>query len=314
MTTGGGLSRWGAVLLLACNGCSLLYERLPPSASDSSTSNAPSSSTSREQGPREKPCPRDGFWSPLFDTTWALGGLGWVLYADDKAKGTDSVPAHQDGFAYYPEQPGTPGDNGSAVQAARIWGYGSMAFFAASAIYGYVVEGSCASYRNRREQEAKGADNAEPARHGFPGSVLQFRFGMTQAEAGNACESSGRVFHVDGAGARCVNAPGSTSAPEIRIRYTLGTPSEITVIYRASRQGLNEQYRVLNASLRGFYGDPQVARPNLSAACAPSLERCLAAGEHPDGPVWHWPIGNIEIAPVWRDDQALIELRYTREE
>jgi hypothetical protein len=77
---------------------------------------------------------------------------------------------------------------------------------------------------------------------------------------------------------------------------------------------LNEQYRVLNASLRGFYGDPQVARPNLSAACAPSLERCLAAGEHPDGPVWHWPTGNIEIAPVWRDDQALIELRYTREE
>jgi hypothetical protein len=30
--------------------------------------------------------------------------------------------------------------------------------------------------------------------------------------------------------------------------------------------------------------------------------------------VWHWPNGSIEVSPIWRDEQALIELRYTREE
>ena len=100
----------------------------------------------------------------------------------------------------------------------------------------------------------------------------------------------------------------------MRIRYTLGTPSEITVVYHASPQRLNEQYRVLNTSLREMYGEPQVVSPTFSAACTGSLEQCLAAGEHPQGPVWHWPTGNIEIAPVWLDEQALIELRYTREE
>ncbi len=99
----------------------------------------------------------------------------------------------------------------------------------------------------------------------------------------------------------------------MRLQYSLGTPSEITVVYHAPQSGLNEQFRTLNDSLLGFFGAPQVPA-QLSAACNASLEQCLAAGEHPHGPAWHWPKGSIEIAPLLQGEQALIELRYVRAE
>src|SRR4051812_47847665 len=147
---GDGLSRWGTLLLLlGCSGCSFLFERFPPSTEASTTPSARVATSSWESGPRESRCARDGFWNPLFDATWVVGGAAWAVYAHDKSSGTDPVPAHREGSTYYGEQPGRPGDNGTAIQAARIWGYSSMVFFAASAIYGTVVEASCAAYRNR---------------------------------------------------------------------------------------------------------------------------------------------------------------------
>lgn len=302
--------RWSVLIfMLGCDGCSFVNERFPPS-----TPAAPAESLASEPRRRTKPCPRDGFWSPVLDTVSVAAGLTWVLYANKRAESRPYVPAHYDNNRYYPEQPGEAGDNGELTKAARYWGYGSMLVFGASAIYGYLVEGSCLSYRNRIEHDSTAVPSNEPARAVFPGAVLQFKFSMALAEAGNACENSGRVFQVDGNAARCVNAPGSLDTSEMRLRYSLGTPSEITVIYHVPSKGLSAQYRRLSDSLGGFYGEPQIAAPSLPAACAATLEQCLAAGEHPRGPVWHWPNGSIEVVPMWRDEQALIEIRYTREE
>ncbi len=305
-------------MALTCTGCSFLNERFPPS-----TPYDASALPARDpEHPHAKPCPRDGFWSPVADTISTAAGLTWVLYADQKAKGQDYVPPSYDSQGNYsPGQPSEPGADGGLVKAERIFGYSAMVLFGASAIYGAVVEGVCSSYRNRLASEASAPPSkaalpvsaAPTAPQGFPGAVLQFGFEMTPAQAGVACADSGRVYRVEGTVAHCAPAPGALSQSEVRIQFSLGTPSEITVVYRAPAAGLNEQYRSLHASLSRYYGVPQVAA-ELSAACTTSLEQCLAAGEQPHGPTWHWPKGSIEIAPVWQNEQALIELRYARAE
>ena len=318
-----GFSGWCAVLGLVCGGCSFVNERMPPSTENDAAVNSKggvwSESVNAGVSPEStrvhpKYCPSDGIWSPVADTVSTIAGLSWVLYANSQAQGQEYVAPEFDSRGETIGQPTKPGADPGVVRAERIFGYSSMVLFGASAIYGYIVEGACASYHKRIAQATGAADvKVQPARHGFPGSVLQFGFGMTIAETGTACQSSGRVFRLDGARAECLPKPGTASTSEVRIQYALGTPSQITVVYHAPRAGLSEQYRVLNASLRESYGAPQVAA-GFSASCTASLEQCLAAGEHPSGPVWHWPNGSIEVAPVWQGERALIELRYTREE
>ncbi len=313
MTSGGGLTLGCVALAIAGSGCSFLNERVPPS-----TPASPDAVRSLDPDhPRQRPCPSDGFWSPVADTVSTAAGLTWVLYANKQAKGQDYVPPSYDTQGNFsPGQPSEPGTDSGLVKAERIFGYSSMVLFGASAIYGYVVEGACYSYRKRLSGEASASappPQAAPALLGFPGSVLEFSFEMTPAQAGVACTNGGRVWKVEGSLAHCTAAPGSVRTSEVRLRYSLGTPSEITLVYRAPQSGLNEQFRVLDTSMRKFYGAPQLAA-NLPAACSASLEQCLAAGEHPVGPAWHWPKGSIEIAPIWRDEQALIELRYVRAE
>ena len=174
-----------------------------------------------------------------------------------------------------------------------------------------VFSGALVVAKASKQKSAPAA--AKSSRPSFPRSVLQFSFAMSLSEVGNACENSGRLAHVRGALVDCTAKPGAADTSDVRIRFSAGKPAQITVIYHAPRAGLNAQYDALSGSLQTQYGRAQVPAPKWPAACSASLAACLAASEHPGGPVWHWPNGSIEVVPELRDGEALIDLKYTPE-
>lgn len=187
--------------------------------------------------------------------------------------------------------------------------------FGASAIYGYVVEGRCAQLRKKQEI-AKDAASAPavPNRPNFPGSVFGYGFRMQRGDLVQLCLSKNGQWTMEGAAFVCRQKVESTATPEVRIAFQLGVPSEIRTIFSGSVQTKNRDYQALASGLRKSYGPPQVEGETLSAACQASLAQCLESGERPKGPVWHWASGTIELAPMWADERALLEIRYTLEE
>jgi len=234
------------------------------------------------------------FWYPVADTVSAAASATWVVRANDELE-THSHDSETDVW-----------------RASRIAGWVGVGLFGASAIYGYIVEGRCAQLRKNHEL----AVAAPPVsnRPNFPASVFGFGFQMPRGDLVQLCLSKGAEWTMDGAVGTCRAKSEASASPEIRLTFQLGTPSEIRTIFTGSAQTKNRDYQALASGLRKSYGAPQVEAAALSSACQASLAQCLESGERPKGPVWHWATGSIELTPIWADERAVLEIRYTLEE
>jgi len=283
---------WGVGgLLLSCVGCSFVSEQPPPEVP-----------THYAQG--EKPCKPDNIWNPIADTASTIASVTWVIWANQKISAAES-DANAAKIAD-PYDSHTPDD--ASYKWARAAGYGGIALFAASAIYGYVIEAQCASYRRARNPQA--GEKPSATRHGFPSSVLDFPWSVDLGGAERICRARGQDWAVEGSVGLCQSQTSSAAHPDVELEFELGHPTSIVVIYRSAPQTINENYDQVFADLKRAYGEPQTAAAHVSPACASSLSRCLEAGERPQGPLWSWSGGSIELAPVWQEDHALLELRY----
>ena len=234
------------------------------------------------------------FWYPVADTISAAASATWVVRANNE------LETHSED------------SEGGIWRASRIAGWAGIGLFSASAIYGYVVEGRCAQLRKNREIAA--TTGPVSTRREFPGSVLGFGFHMPEGDLAQLCMSKNAEWSKNGAVGYCRPRGESTANPEVRITFELGKPAEIRTIYVGAAATKNRDYRSLADGLRKSFGSPQVEGAPLSAACQASLSACLEAGERPKGPVWHWAAGTIELAPMWADERAVLEIRYTAEE
>jgi len=240
------------------------------------------------------------WWYPLGDTVSTVASVTWIVRANNELETAGE-------------------DQASLWHATRVAGWAGVGLFGASAIYGYVVEGRCAQLRKNHELEVSAASAAAsapstPNRANFPGSVFGFGFRMQRGDLVQLCLSKNGQWTVEGAVGVCRQKVESSSFPEVRIGFQLGVPSEIRTIFSGSVQTKNRDYQALASGLRNSYGPPQVEGAALSPSCQASLAQCLESVERPKDPVWHWPSGTIELTPIWVDQRALLEIRYTSED
>lgn len=269
---------FGCVVVgLLCAGCSFTM-RTPPSEPAKRTAHA-----AKECG---------GIVYPIFDTVSVAAGVTWVVRAEqDEAAGR------------------------AEHEAERIAGYGIIGLFGAAAMYGYVVEVRCASLRREVAlRKARVFADVAGERDGFPGGVFGFRFDMSESQAQQTCSGSQGTWKPSSAVAVCEPRLRSAAHPALRLHFELGALSRMTVLYDVSADRTRQRYDQLYAALRNAYGKPQVERKPLRGQCASSLWRCLENGQRLVGPAWHWPDGSIELAPVWEQSRAILELRYSRQE
>ena len=281
---------FGSLSLWSCLGCSFLGEQPPPDVP-----------THYARG--EKPCKPSNIQYPIADTLSTLAGVTWVIWANQKIDDADAAAKAADPY-------GNDNPDDTSYKVARAAGYGAIGIFAAAAIYGFVIEGQCASYRHSKA--APSSPNGGASTHGFPISVLDFAWNTDSVHAAQTCAARGQQWFLEGSVGLCQSKVPSAAHPDVKLEFELGHPARIVVLYRSAPQAMNENYQQILGGLRKTYGAPQTDAAHISTACASSLAQCLADGEHPQGPRWSWANGSIELAPVWQEDQALLELRYTR--
>ncbi len=298
--------RWAVAVTLvhACVGCSLV-SMAPPGA--------PGMTSAKNNRERCK-----NIWYPLADTASALAGVAWIVRAnDDEAlNGPEHTTTDCSSYGGNVCTETTYGSHhDDTYKYERVAGYSILVAFAASAIYGYAVTAECDAHNKARVASLATQDTpAERPRHGFPDSVEGFSFALQAAQAAQLCASKGETWELQGSTGSCKPAAESATNPDVRLEFELGAPTTIVLTYHPTPAAVSKNYGALYASLLGFYGAPQVKPGGVSTACAASLGQCLADGESPTGPVWHWAGGTIALSPIWKDDRAVLELRYSREE
>src|SRR3954471_20043003 len=155
------------LLLLSSTGCSLINERPPPSS--------PAERTSRVAAK----C--SDYQFPLADAISVVASITWIVYANEKIADNEPKPDRYEtnpfGQAQYvPASSGDP-SNVTNFKWLRASGYGALALFGVSAIYGSVIEMQCQALK----QELAAKNNHQPlvvsSKHpAFPASVLGFSF------------------------------------------------------------------------------------------------------------------------------------------
>lgn len=285
-------------------GCSFIYSR-PPASSPAEGAAAASTSNSRSR----KGC--GDYINPLYDLTWVAGGLGWVLTAnrlEDRSRPRTYV-ATADGLS------GSSGAATKDYQWLRDVGYGQMAFFGASTLWGLYVEMRCAEARKALLGESA-AEKAKARNKGaFPNVVLGFTLGMPAAQAESACRAQPGEYVADDAGATCTSHPQAPAAANhVRLRFSLGALSEVIVFDTPPANQLGKAYDELYATLNTKYGAPQIDRSPLPNACQSGLEACLEQGVTVKGAKWFWPKGSVSLTPIWHAEHAEIDVRYAPED
>ena len=152
--------------------------------------------------------------------------------------------------------------------------YGTTALFALSAIYGWVVEAQCATLRREVAGDEPKIAVASAKQAPFPRSVLEFDFRYRPAQAAQLCSARGATWSFEQNVGLC-RWPGRTTKPSVQVAFELGVPSHISVIYEAADAQLPTVYAALAASMRKYYGQPQVDAASPSATCATTLASCL---------------------------------------
>jgi len=255
----------------------------------------------------------------LADTISTAASVTWIIYANRKIEENEpKAEAYTNnqfgGVDYSPASDGSPSDV-TSFKWLRAGGYVSLGLFAASAIYGWVVEGQCHALRQElAANKAPKEQDVSPTRQPFPASVLDYSFEFRPDQAQQHCFAQGRHWSLQGSVGVCKSERPSTERPTVQLDFELGTPSRITVSYPTPAEQLIRSSRVLEASVTKIYGPPQAQAAPLSASCTASLAGCLQDGERPAGPTWRWARGSIAISSSWKDDGAWLELHYQRAE
>jgi hypothetical protein len=283
---------------LAClgMGCSFVSSTLPPSAPDQRTFNA------------AKSCGLVSY--PLLDTISSVAGFTWVAYAN-KAEEQSSSKTYRlnwDGTTTLESQGPPTVDYG----VVRIFGYLTIAAFAASSLYGYYATIQCSNWRREIAARKSTTSDAVAPQANPPKDFGGYTFGMTQAEAEQICTTNRHAWQLEGAIGVCSPPAQSSSAHPARLEFQWGGLRMITVVRHVSGEQLAKYYDQLYTAMRTTYGTPQVDREALVGMCNGALAECMKKGEKPKGPIWSWPTLTIELQPVWRGDRALLEERYTR--
>lgn len=296
------VASWSLACGWLCMGCSFLYSRPPPSGP---VEGAGAARASNPNIGSRKGCDAA---NPIYDLTWVAGGIGWVLLANRLEE-----PPSQPAGTTSPIDADTPPHKD--YSGLRYVGYGQMAFFGASTLWGLYVVARCSGARNaerRANAAAAAADQEKSRRKGdLPSAVLGFTFGMTGAQAESACRSQLRDYLVDGALATCTSR---TTPDNARLHFSFGALSEVTAYYQPPREQLAKYYDQLYLTLISKYGPPQADRVPLSAECQTALADCLERGVTVKGPAWAWPKGSVTLTPTWNTDHAEIDVRYARVE
>jgi hypothetical protein len=288
----------GALCAMSCASCSFVSSRPPPSAPEERTAKAAAK------------C--GNFWYPLADTVSVLAGATWVVSANQKEEeDRPSTTTSADGTVTIIKQ-----GSGDTHDAERIFGYSVMGLFGASALFGYYVEIKCGELRREvNERDQRRVEQAiPPPRPDMPGEVAGFSFGMTPELAQRACVQKNQEWQLQGSVAHCNPKSGSAPVPSVRLEFQSGTLSRIALLHEPPADQLAPTYDRFYAAFLSRYGSPQVDRAVLTSACSGALAECLKNGEKPKGAAWYWPNGSVELHLVWRDDRALLEERYSREE
>jgi hypothetical protein len=197
---------------------------------------------------------------------------------------------------------------------------GSLAFFLASeSDYVAAVEQHNARFSPTvfRDGSAStdGPVESQPARDGFPHKVGPYGFGMRMSGAAAVCSEAAQQWRVNGSEAVCVRSDRSRKdALDVRLQFSLGVLTKITVLYKPPSQVLARDYASLAGAFRAKYGKPQIEAPGIPDSCRASLAACLAEGNQVKATVWSWSKGSLELEPVWREEQAQIEVRYLQQE
>ena len=287
-----------------CGGCSILGERPPPSD--------PAQRTTRVAAH----CAN--YQYPLADTVSTVAAVTWVLFANRKIEENEPKPegyvSNQfGGVDYMPGSSGSPSDV-SSYKLLRAGGYGAVGLFAASAIYGLVIEAQCHSLQQEIRARTEKPSDTPLKRTAFPSSVFGFGFELPRAPAERHCAELGRTWSFEANAGLCQATVSSVATPDVRLEFELGVPSQIVVVYTPPNPQFATNYQQLFAAMRKIHGPPQVEPRPLSATCSASLVSCLQEGERPAGPVWRWSRGSLELSPVWKGDHAALELHYSRGE
>jgi hypothetical protein len=281
-------------------GCSFLYARPPRSGTEEG---APAASASTSHLDRKAGC--SGL-NPLYDFTWVLGGGAAVLAANRLEE--ESVPDLPPGAMWVGAPPQAKDYSG-----LRYFGYGEMAFFGASALWGAYVQTQCMGADNALKQQAAADQQKARERGPFPSVVLGFTLGMSATQAERMCRGRPGDYVSDGATATCSSrAPGATE--KLRFQFAVGALSQVAVLYRPPADQLAKHYDQLFAALSARYGAPQLDRSPLPADCKAALVACLERGVAVKGASWYWPRGSVTLAPIWNVDHAELDLRYTLQE
>ena len=216
---------------------------------------------------------------------------------------------------------------------------GVALLFLGSAAYGYHVTGGCHAIKRGHVNApsspgafpAPGEDDkrrsrrpppepvgsfaaAEATRLDLPKAVGGFAFSTPPAEAEKICTASDRLWEQQGVNANCRPKVEGSSAEMARLEFDLGSLAKITILHAPAESSFNKNYDTLHTKLKVRYGKPQVWRASPSGDCSTALPECMKRGETFTGSTWALPSGRVELVPVWRDQRAFIEERYTREQ
>ena len=218
-------------------------------------------------------------------------------------------------------------------------GLGLGALFFGSAAYGYHVTGQCRALklghlnaptspgafsepgevrRGRRSRAPEPDPSAslaavEAPPNDIPKTVSSFAFATPIGEAEKTCASTQRAWDLQGTVASCGPKTEGGAGEKARLEFELGSLSTIVILHEPADGAFNRDYDALHAKLRGQYGRPQVARAQ-SRDCATAMVECMKRGDRPKGSTWFLPHGRVDLLPLWRDESALLEERYKREE
>lgn len=231
---------------------------------------------------------------PLADATWVLSGVLDVYLANSELEKKEDPTSRDIDKAY------------------RALGYASVVIGGVSMIHGIAVAVDCASKVHRPRAVQSEAAARGPSTAPFPWSVLGYEFGMRSDAAKGNCEKNGGTWVPQQAGAAPMCEQRAPN-PLVRLSFELGGLTEIVLVYKPEAGRVDKVFGELEASLRGFYGNPSGSESARETRPKGSLEEQLSRGEPPPPLVWAWPKGAVELIPAVEDEEAVVRLRYRRE-
>jgi hypothetical protein len=158
--------------------------------------------------------------------------------------------------------------------------------------------------------------DSETQRTDYPEEALGFRFGMSRAEAEEACVAGGHEWAPAGPTFRCKGAPSAIGAETNTYVGFCGGElclATLTARFEPEDATADKAFRKILNTLQVRYGTPRVSEPRIPQRCAKSVVRCTAAGDASWRARWVWSgrrfvLGELEP----KDGHARLLVKYSK--